>query len=629
VHPTSPGTAFTGADVEQSIPERFAQQVRRHGERLAVGTGSGRVVLSYDALNRAANRVAWAILARRGAGEEPVALLFEHGASTIVALLGALKAGKLYVPLDPAYPPAETAALLADARASLLVTNARNRSAARQLASPACPLIDIDALDGAPSSEDPDPSLSPQRLAYIVYTSGSTGQPKGVVHTHRNVLHRCMTQTRDLSISPHDRLSLLYSYRVSASVRNVFAALLNGASLHVYGVKEEGLAHLAAWLAREGITILLTVPTVWRRFLQTLTGDESLPRLRVVYLGGEPVYKRDVDLYRRHCSTDCVFVNSMGLTESPSLVRYFVDKDSVIVSPNVPVGHAVDGAEVLLLDEAGREVGIDRIGEIAFKSRYLSPGYWRQPARTREVFLPAPEGGEARWYRTGDLGQRLPDGSLVHLGRKDFQVKVRGHRIEVAEIELTLLDFPGCAEAVVLTAPDRTGEPQLVAYVVVSAEQPSIRILRSFLRDRLPDHMVPSAFVFLDTLPLLPNGKVHRQALPAPDRIRPTLDSPYVAPRTPIEERLSAIWAEALDLDRVGIDDAFLELGGHSLLAGQIIALVVRAFGVDLPARLFLEASTVAQMAVVVTQHLAEAMAPDDLERLLARFEGTGEEQAR
>lgn len=629
VRPTNAFVEFGREEIEQSIPDRFEKQVHKYPNRVAVKTRNHE--LTYDALNQAANRVARAILAQRGSGEEPVTLLLENDAPMIAAILGVLKAGKIYVPLDPALPRARIAYILENSQAGLIVTDNKHLSFARELAQDTLQLINIDEFDSSLSIENPGLSIPPDAFAWILYTSGSTGQPKGVVQTHRNALHYVMNYTNSFCIYMDDRLTLLYSCSASAATHNIFSALLNGASLYPLDIKQEGLARMAAWLLQRDITIYNSVPTVFRYFLDTLTGEEQFPNLRLIIMMGEPVYKRDVELYKKHFSKDCIFVNRLGSTETGSIRWYFKDQETQIIDSNVPVGHSVEDNEILLLDDAGDQVDFDQIGEIAVKSRYLSPGYWQRPDLTQAAFLHNPEGGDERIYRMGDLGHMLPDGRLVCLGRKDFQVKFKGYRIEPAEIEMALLDLDTIKQAVVMAREDRPGDQRLVAYLVPTAGQqaPTVTKLRGSLAEILPEYMIPSTFVTLDALPLSPNGKVLRRALPAPNRVRPNLDNVFVAPRTPVEETLAEIWAEVLDLDQVGIYDNFFELGGHSLLATQIISRVIRKLEVNVSLQSLFQSPNVAEMAVVITQAQAERTEQEDIEHILAELEALSDEEAK
>jgi len=334
-----------------------------------------------------------------------------------------------------------------------------------------------------------------------------------------------------------------------------------------------------------------------------------------------------VALYEKYLSSDCLLSTGLGSTETGNVRMFFIDKEKEVNSNMMPpLGYEVEDKEILLLDDAYAEVDLGDIGEIAVKSQYLALGYWQNPTLTQAAFVPEPAGGSERIYRTGDLGRLLPDGCLVHLGRKDFQVKIRGYRIELAEIEMALIDTGTLKEAVVLAHEDSFGEKRLIAYVVPNQVQaPSIQELHSFLRERLPDYMEPSTFVFLDTLPLTPGGKVDRRALP--DQARPDFIDPFVAARTPVEERLAGIWAEVLHLEQVGIHDNFFELGGHSLLATQVISRLSEAFAVELPLRSLFETPTVAGLAERITQQLT--VAHDEMGVLLAELEGLSEEDAQ
>jgi amino acid adenylation domain-containing protein len=620
VCPTNPFGPFNEDEIEQSIPARFEQQVHRYPDRLAIKTRSQQ--LTYIELNRLANRIACAILAQRGEGEEPVALLLEQGAPATATILGVLKAGKMYVPLDPAYPYARTAFILEDSQARLIVTSEKHRSLANTLAQGGRQVFNIDEIDASLSSENLDLPLSPDTLAYILYTSGSTGQPKGVFENHRNVLHHIMRITNELHMSVEDRQTLLRSYSFNGAVRDMFGALLNGAALYSLNLEEEGIGRLARWLIEEEITVYRSVISVFRHFVGTLTGKEAFPKLRLIHVGGEPVYRKDVELYRRYFPPGCIFLNGLGITEAGSARHYLIDHTTPIPESRVPVGYELDGIQVLVLDDAGEGVGFDRIGEIAVRSRYLSLGYWRKPELTQAKFLPDPKGGDERIYLTGDLGLMHPDGCLVHLGRKDFQVKVRGHRIEVAEIETALLALEAIKAAVVLVGEERSDDLRLVAYCVPAVQHPpTVSSLRLALAQTLPDYMIPAAFVIMEAMPLTATGKVDRQALPAPGRIRPTLDNPYVPPRTPIEETLADLWAKTLMLEQVGVYDNFLDSGGHSLLATQIISKVIQTFQVDLPVKSLFESPTVAEMALIITQHQAMQADPEAIERILARLE--------
>jgi amino acid adenylation domain-containing protein len=586
---------FRMEDIEQSIPSRFEAQVLRFPDRIAVKTHD--TVLTYKSLNDSANRIARAIMARAGSGQEPVAYLLADDAKSIATFLGILKSGNIYVPLDPEHPRSRSARVLEDAQAVLIVTDSENLAAAEELSVGVEPL-NIDTIPADVSSENTGLLLAPDSLAYIIYTSGSTGEPKGVLQSHRTRLFNTMNTTNSLRLTPADRVSL-FSARTSAQAMTIiFSALLNGAAICPFRTREVGLDCLSAWLIQEEITIYHSISSIFNSFVRTLKGSEQFPRLRVVKLGGEPVSRREFELYKRHFSPGCIFMNSLSSTEAGTFREYIADHQTEFTGNVIPAGYPVPEQEVLLLDETGNSVGLGEIGEIAVRSRYLSPGYWRRPDLTQAAFLPDPGGSNMRIYRTGDLGRLSGDGCLQHLGRKDFQVKICGNRIELAEIEMSLLEIATVAQAVVVAAKDKRGDPCLVAYVVSSAKPvPTAASLRRVLRKTLPEYMVPSAFVMLNTLPMTPQGKVDRQALPTAK-----LEVSYVPPRNPVEAQLAKMWGQILGVSPVGIQDDFFELGGNSLLAVQLMNWIESVFGKRLPISTLFSASTIQDLAELIPQ---------------------------
>ena len=375
-----------------------------------------------------------------------------------VAVLALWKAGKIFVPLDPALPQARNQAILNATQARLVVSDARHRDYLGQIQTN-FHLINIDEPAGTGSAENIGGSIAAADLAYILFTSGSTGQPKGVLQNHRNVLNQIKRETNGLRICADDRLILVRSCSAIGGIRIVLSALLNGAAVYPLDVSQVGHGQLAEVLAREEITIYDSTPTTFRDFIPALANEQRFPHLRLIRLSSEPVHKQDVELYKKHFSRECIFANSLGLSETAGTIRQnLIDHDTKITSDTVPVGYAVEEMEVVLLDDDGNEVDADKIGEIAVRSPYLSSGYWRNPELTQSEIYRRSEGGDKRLYLTGDLGQMLTDGSLVHLGRKDFQVKVRGYKIDVAEIERVLLALESIKAAVVVARADRDEE---------------------------------------------------------------------------------------------------------------------------------------------------------------------------
>ena len=600
-----------------SIPSRFEQSVALYPDRIAVQTVSR--CLTYRQLNQWANQVARLLLDDRGGCHEQVATLLDSDAPLVAAFLGILKAGKCYVPVDTSLPDDRARFLLDDSQARVLLTDSSHLERARSLG---LPILLVGSL--APSLPNPGLDPDPFSHTWILYTSGSTGQPKGVLQNHRNLLEYVRHYQEAFLLRPEDRLSTLYSLTINGGMHDLLMALLSGASLHPWNARRDGLAGLRGWLHASGSTIYSSAASVWRQFAQGLPPKETFPDLRFLRLWAEPCRPNDYEAFQRHTTGDAVFVNRLGATELGSVCWKFIHRREKLETAFVPLGSAVQGHEILLWDEHCRQVPAGETGEIVIRSELLSPGYWNRPEANRQAFLPDPEDGSRRLYRTGDLGRRLPDGELVHMGRKDHQVKVRGYRVELPEIERALLGYPGVRDAVVLGRPDPAGGTRLVAYLLSRSEIcPKASELRRFLAARLASHMIPSAFAVLDEFPSAQNGKVLRGALPDPGTARPDIETVYEAPEGTIESEIAAIWSEVLAIDTIGRNDEFLDVGGNSLLAMQVLARVSSRFNVDLPPSQVLAAGTVSAMAAALMNARA-----GDVDRLLREVELLSEEEA-
>ncbi len=620
IRPANAFARFEREEIEQSINERFEAQVRKYPARIAVKTASHE--WSYAELNAKANQIAHSILELVGDSEARIALLFAHDAPMIAGMLGVLKAGKTYVPLDPSYPVERLSQLLGDSQATAIVTNEKDLELARSLTGVV--VLNVDALDSSVPSSDLNLEIDPRGLAYILYTSGSTGQPKGVMQNHRNVLHFIRAYTNNLHLNAGDRLTLLSSYCFDAAVMDIYGALLNGATLYPLDIKEDGFSGLCDTLSEQGITIYHSTPTVYRYFVSEMQGrnptvregapshagtlpDGRVSALRLVVLGGEEVTPSDVELYKKTFADDCLLVNGLGPTESTVSLQYFINKQTAISGARVPVGYPVDDTEVFLLSRAGKRA--EMYGEIAIKSEHVALGYWRNATATFSGTGVSPVNhaqdaratdGAACIYRTGDMGRRRPDGSIVFAGRKDLQVKIRGVRVEPGEIESALTKLSGVRECAVIATANGSSDRQLVAYVVPHPGESLVASdLRSCLQGKLPDYMVPSAFVVLDGLPLTSSGKLNRRALPAPE-ISDRAELTGAAPRTLTETILAEIWSDILNVAHIGINENFFDLGGHSLLAVRLFAQVEKRFGRRWPLATLFQLPTIAQLAATI-----------------------------
>jgi acyl-CoA synthetase (AMP-forming)/AMP-acid ligase II len=494
-------------------------------------------------------------------------------------------------------------------------------------------LIEFESLDGGWSKANPEERVSPDALLQILYTSGTTGHPKGVMDIHRNILHYVMRLGNASHISPEDRLTLVRPPSSGGGLGNLLFALLNGAAIYPMDLKQVGLTAIADWLQREKITIFHAGASVFRSFAQQLTGAEDFPELRLIRVGSGQLYDEDVELFKRHFPNS-LLSHLLSCTETNTYRVHFLNKDSQVARGAVPVGYAVEDTEVLILDDSGNLLGAGEVGEIAVRSAYISPGYWNNPALTDAALVGDPDADGRTIFRTGDLGRLHPDGCLDYLGRRDFRLKIRGHRIHAEEVELALLRMPEISQAVVAAYKDGYRDDRLVAYVTpATKELPTISQVRDWLKKWLPDYMVPSRFVILDSLPMTTNGKVDRQALPEPDLQRPKLGTRFSAPTSPVELALAKIWSGVLTINSVGIHDSLFDLGGDSIIASRIVSAIGRIFPWNLTLAEFYDACTVAKSAQLLVQWApsrertervailylqVEAMSSAEVERILA-----------
>jgi amino acid adenylation domain-containing protein len=593
VSPVRPLPVFAASEIEQSVARRFEGVARAHPDRVAVRTSGQH--WTYARLNATANRIARGLQAFPDPGR-PVALWLPAGPTLFAAMLATLKAGRFYVPLDPDLGPGRLRAILGEAEAAVILTDRNGAADAARLGGDGARIAPVEEIAAHGPLDDLGVAVSPDDLAYVLFTSGSTGRPKGVMQSHRNILHNVLKLSNGLGIVPDDRLTLLSSCSFGASVSDVYGALLNGAAVCPFPLSEDGLLRLRLFLAKEGITILHCVPSLFRQLAVSLDGSEDFSRLRLIKLGGEPVLSSDFDLYREHFPRTCLFHVGLGSTEMNVMRQWFADHDSVCPTSIAPLGYAVDGTEVLLLDETGRPTSAGT-GEIAVVSRTLPLGYWKRPDLTAEAFVPVPGREGERMFRSGDLGRLLPDGCLLYVGRGDSRMKIRGHWVELLEIEGALNTLPGVCEAAV-AAREGPGGTRLIAYVVaLGPDRPGAGAMRKALSEQFSEWMVPTLFFFVDALPRTATGKMDRNALPVPDGSRPALEDAFVPPRNSVEAQIARIWCEVLGLERVGIHDNFFDLGGHSLLAAQLAAQIEKQLGRQVALATIFRAPTVAELA--------------------------------
>jgi amino acid adenylation domain-containing protein len=588
---------------------------------------AGETTLTYSELNGCANRLA-RHLRRLGVGpERVVAVLLERSAELATAALAVLKAGGAYLPLDPAYPADRVAFMLADAGASVVLTRA-GLAASLPGAGETAVLLDADAgvWDGLAGEsgadlDGPDVEIVPENLAYVIYTSGSTGRPKGVAVQHASLANLVHWHRRTYGMTPGDRGCLLAGPSFDASVWELWSCLAAGASVLV---PEDSVRlaplRLAGWL-REARVTRCFLATPLAEAVMAL-GGQPFPHLRTVMTGGDRLHALP-----QGAGLPFPLVNHYGPTESTVVATCMPVAAGTEADPTI--GKPIQNTRVYVLDSSGQPVALGMPGELCIGGSGLARGYLNRPGLTAGKFVPDPFSGEpgARLYRTGDLVRHLASGELAFIGRIDNQVKIRGQRIELGEIESALARHPEVRQAVVLVQADRNGDQRLVAYVLVQDEEPVASDLRCFLRESLPDSMVPAAFVPLTTFPLTPNGKVDRRALPAlgaaADPVRG--EGEFVAPRTPLEEAVAEIWREVLAVERVGVRDRSWDLGGHSLLASKVLARIHDTFGVELPFQILFEHPVIEELTAAIGQALLAGS--DDAAHVLAELDGLTEEE--
>jgi amino acid adenylation domain-containing protein len=579
--------------------------------------------LTYKELNIQANQLAH-YLKSLGVGPEIlVGLCVERSLEMVVGILGILKAGGAYVPLDPDYPKDRLAFVLEDAQVSVLLTD---KEVAEGLPEHKARVIYLDTDLGAIScwsKANPRRELSVDNLAYVIYTSGSTGKPKGVQIFHRSVVNFLHSMRLQSGLTLADTLFSVTTLSFDIAALEIFLPLTLGARVVFAGrdVISDG-AELSKTLVNSKATAMQATPATWKLLLQAQwEGSRALK----IFCGGEALSREVADQLINHCSS---LWNLYGPTES---TVWSTKYEVLSVQGPVPIGRPIANTYVYILNNHLQPVPVGVAGELYISGTGLARGYLNRPDLTADKFIPDPFSQQpgARMYKTGDLASYLSDGNIEFRGRVDQQVKIRGHRIELGEIEAVLAQHSKVREAVVIATEDGAGEKRLVAYIVARGEQaPSAIELRGHLAEKLPEYMLPSAFVPLKALPLTPNGKVARRALPASDLAGHRIVATFIAPRTPIEEVLAGIWVEALGLDQVGIYDNFFELGGHSLLASQLLYLVRNTFQVKLSARSLFEAATVAKLSAAIIANEAKPGQTEKIAQALKRVKSMSAEDA-
>ncbi len=615
---------FPDSDIETSLVQRFEKIVALVPDQPALLHAGENV--SYGELNRRANQLAHIILKLLGKESEPVALVCEHGLAVVVGIWAVLKAGKFYTSIPVAGTQAEQSHLLTLVQPRLLITDNHRLDEALAIANADQKILNLDRLDQAEEENIPL-RFELELPAALFYTSGSTGQPKGVIRGHRMLLHHYHFEITRSQVSTDDRLSFIHDCAFAGSNPEIFRSLLAGATLCPFDLRSMGLSLFLDRLQETRITCFQSPVPLFHQIVDLLPDKATLPHLRLLSLGGEKVYSEEIRRFWQKLTTPCTIHHSFSSSESGLLTSEYFQPGDLLPGDVLPASFPIPGKEIQIVDEMGKPVPPGESGEIVVTSRYMAVGYWRNPTLTAQRFSSDPEQPTLRTYATGDLGRFRPDGRLEHLGRKDAMVKVRGYQVNLNEVENLLRGIDGVEEAAVVayTLPENR-EIRIAAYLQQPKEsRPTAASLRQTLARRIPEYMIPSFFTWLEHFPLTASGKIDRKGLPAPNRLRPDLPSVFAAAQTPIEKELVQIWQETLGLDGIGVHDKFLDLEGHSLNAIQIVSRLLSQFQVEIPLPALFASPTIAEMALVITAHQMQLLSPEELDRILTELKATNE----
>ena len=593
---------------DPGILEIFLRSVSLYPENVAVKSHARS--LTYAEIDRTSGLIGDFLFRMLDDTPLPIALLLDDGALIISGLLGVLRSGHFYSILSSKNPPARNREILKDLHTPLLISSPSLLESAREVAPQGCRVVSFDETQQAGESSFYR-QVAEDSYAAVYYTSGSTGEPKGVLRSHRLLIKRGLLEVENQHIQPDNRFLLCYSLGSTATLSTVFGALFGGASLQIYEADKAGTASMKDIIWREKITHLRIPVELLRYFLDSLPGDSFFPAVRFIISAGDVLYFKDLERLRPHIPADSWFITQLSMTEFGLLATNRIRFDQSFPDGVVPVGLPSRGKEIIILGENENQLEIGETGEVCLRTDVKFSGYWNRPDLTSAKIISDPADPSHVIYRTGDLGRIRPDGQLELAGRMDHGVKIRGFSVDTFAVESVLMSVDGVRRGVVTAPINPAGEKRLAAYVMPAAGvKLTAQSLRQALSVKLPDYMLPSHYVILSELPLTPTGKVDRKALPAPRWNQPERAVPYVAPRDEFEQKLVKAWRAVLRVDAIGIEDDFFELGGDSLMAASLMVSIEDVFSRRLPVSMMLKSSTIRQQAELLRSNVSNVYEP-------------------
>ena len=587
--------------IEQCIHDRFDDIANKFPDRLAVTDEN--LTLSYSELQRATNKLAHRIIGLFGSRPGNVACLIDNNVYQIIAILGILKAGGAYVALDTSFPEERNNFILEDAGCKMLICTESNKTEARNLSQSIVLEYADQWVDEIPARE-PQTVVLPSDNAIILYTSGSTGKPKGVLQSHRNMVHFIKRMSEQFCILPSDKVAYYLSVGFSAHALPLLGGLLNACELKTYNLKSGNFFGFSKWLKDSQISFIMMIPSFLRHFLSVQDRKDRYPDLRLLLLGGETLYRSDVEKALEVFGRNTVMVNIYASTEAYIMRSFIIKHDTIITSNIIPIGYAVEGMELAILDDKGNPAQKNTVGEIILRSEYVTEGYWKRPELQKQDFTTDPVNKNIRIFKTSDIGYFLDDDCIIHIGRQDEVVKLRGYRVDFGEIMNILLESKDIREASCVLKKNPQGIDHIIAYVVPSgSDAPDIEHTRSMLSRMLPDYMLPSYIISIDGLPKNDIGKIDHAILPEPEW--QTEDSiEKEAPANDTETTLLEIFEKVLKISPIGTNDNFLKIGANSLGLFVACAEVEKKFDIKLDIKAILETPNIKSLAAFINNKL-------------------------